>query len=100
MVYTKEGKEKHVHTSKYRRCVEHVKKQGGKYNPHAVCMESIGKEEALLKKSNSVREFYTEEDMNQIIDFLEKSERELISKIRKSQQDVKKKFSNRYGYVD
>jgi thioredoxin reductase len=34
--------EGHIHTDKWHRCIEHVKEQGGDYEPHAVCTASIG----------------------------------------------------------
>lgn len=37
----REGKG-HIHTDKWHRCIEHVKKRGGGYDPYAVCTSSIG----------------------------------------------------------
>src|SRR5262245_15841397 len=38
----------HIHTAKFRRCVEEVEAKNPDVNAFAVCMASIGKEEALL----------------------------------------------------
>jgi len=47
----KKGRLVHIHTKKFRRCVEEVRKKAkGKYNPYAVCMKAIGRKGALVKK--------------------------------------------------
>jgi len=46
------------HSAKFKRCVQHVKAKGGKYDPYAVCTVTVGKSDVnddnLLQKADEV----------------------------------------------
>jgi len=77
---------KDIHSDKWKRCVEHVKKKGETDNPYAVCTAAIGDEsfKGLAKSDN-----LTQEDLIRIdMCMLEKNSERLMSLHKDIEQET------------